>query len=117
MATLGPATDDVAVLEELIRAGADDLRINFSHGDADDQATRVETVRKVAAKVGINVAVMGDLQGPKIRIESFVSSPITLNDGSELTYLGDGDTVIIRGSCASEGTPIIGFGECAGRVR
>ena len=61
VATLGPATDDAAVLEELIQAGADVLRINFSHGDADDQATRVETVRAVAAKVGHNVAIMGDL--------------------------------------------------------
>ncbi|MEE8249459.1 MAG: pyruvate kinase [Gammaproteobacteria bacterium] len=85
VATLGPATDDAAVLEELIRAGADVLRINFSHGDADDQATRVETVRTVAAKVGHNVAIMGDLQGPKIRIEAFVSSPITLVDGQDFT--------------------------------
>ena len=83
VATLGPATDDVAVLEELIRAGADVLRINFSHGDADEQVMRVETVRAVAAKVGRNVAIMGDLQGPKIRIESFISSPITLNEGQE----------------------------------
>ncbi len=85
VATLGPATDDAAVLEELIRAGADVLRINFSHGDADDQASRVETVRTVAAKVGHNVAIMGDLQGPKIRIEAFVSSPITLDDGQDFT--------------------------------
>jgi pyruvate kinase len=85
VATLGPATDDVAVLEELIRAGADVLRINFSHGGADQQAMRVETVRAVAAKVGRHVAIMGDLQGPKIRIESFISSPITLDEGQEFT--------------------------------
>ena len=85
VATLGPATDDATVLEELIRAGADVLRINFSHGDADDQAMRVETVRTIAAKVGHDVAIMGDLQGPKIRIESFVSSPITLDDGQDFT--------------------------------
>ncbi len=83
VATLGPATDDAAVLEELIRAGADVLRVNFSHGGADEQATRVETVRAVAEKVGRDVAIMGDLQGPKIRIESFVSSPIMLNDGQD----------------------------------
>ena len=81
VATLGPATDDPTVLEELIRAGADVVRINFSHGNADDQATRVKTVRATAAKVGRDVAIMGDLQGPKIRIESFVTSPIELETG------------------------------------
>ena len=91
VATLGPATDDVAVLEALIRAGADVLRINFSHGDAHDQATRVETVRTVAAKVGRDVAIMGDLQGPKIRIESFVSSPITLKNGQDFILDTDMD--------------------------
>ena len=86
VATLGPATDDPAVLEKLIRAGADVLRINFSHGgDADEQVTRVETVRAVAAQVGRDVAIMGDLQGPKIRIESFVSSPIKLDQGQDFT--------------------------------
>ena len=52
VATLGPATDDPAVLEELILAGADVFRINFSHGTAADQAKRVETVRRVEQKVG-----------------------------------------------------------------
>lgn len=85
VATLGPATDDAAVLEELICAGADVLRINFSHGNADEQATRVKTVRAVATKVGRDVAIMGDLQGPKIRIESFISSPVTLNEGQDFT--------------------------------
>ncbi len=83
VATLGPATDNPAVLEDLIRAGADVLRINFSHGDADDQAARVKTVRTVAAKAGRDVAIMGDLQGPKIRIESFVSSPVNLVEGED----------------------------------
>jgi pyruvate kinase len=81
VATLGPATDEPEVLEDLIRAGADVLRINFSHGVADDQAKRVETVRAVAAKAGRDVAIMGDLQGPKIRIESFASGSIELEAG------------------------------------
>ena len=85
VATLGPATDDAAVLEELIFAGADVLRINFSHGNADEQATRVKTVRAVATKVGRDVAIMGDLQGPKIRIESFISSPVTLKEDQDFT--------------------------------
>lgn len=85
VATLGPATDDPAVLEALIRAGADVVRINFSHGNADAQVLRVETVRAVAAKVGRDVAIMGDLQGQKIRIESFISSPVKLQQGQDFT--------------------------------
>jgi len=81
VATLGPATDEPAVLEELIRAGADVLRINFSHGAAESQSQREETVRTVASKVGRNIAIMGDLQGPKIRIESFRDGAVTLRAG------------------------------------
>ena len=83
VATLGPATDDPAVLEELILAGADVFRINFSHGTAADQAKRVETVRRIEQKVGRHIGIMGDLQGPKIRIESFKSGPVTLVEGAE----------------------------------
>jgi pyruvate kinase len=83
VATLGPATDKSEVLEALIQAGADVLRVNFSHGLADEQRERVATVRRIAKKVGRNVAIMGDLQGPKIRIESFAAGPVTLNNGQE----------------------------------
>ncbi|MEE3197085.1 MAG: pyruvate kinase, partial [Pseudomonadota bacterium] len=71
VATLGPSTDDVTVLENLIRAGVDVLRLNFSHGAAEDQKKRIGTVRKIADKVGRYVGIMGDLAGSKIRIESF----------------------------------------------
>ena len=81
VATLGPATDDPIVLENMIRAGVDVLRINFSHGVTKDRAERVAKVRAVAKKIGRDVAIMGDLQGGKIRIESFVSSPIELIEG------------------------------------
>src|SRR5262249_47853007 len=83
VATLGPATDDPAVLEQLILAGTDVFRINFSHGTAADQAKRVETVRRMSEKVGRHIGIMGDLQGPKIRIESFKSGPVTLVEGAE----------------------------------
>jgi pyruvate kinase len=85
VATLGPATDKPELLEELIRAGADVLRINFSHGSAREQRERVALVRETAQRVGRNVAVMGDLQGPKIRIESFASGAATLIKGAEFT--------------------------------
>jgi pyruvate kinase len=83
--TLGPSTDDPAVLEQLIVAGADVFRINFSHGTAADQTARAETVRRVAEKVGKHIGIMGDLQGPKIRIESFSSGRVILAEGGEFT--------------------------------
>ena len=83
IATLGPATDQPEVLRELIKAGTDVVRVNFSHGAAEAQRARIETVRQLAAEVGRYVAIMGDLQGPKIRIESFASGSTTLKRGAE----------------------------------
>lgn len=79
--TLGPATDDEAVLEKMILAGANVVRINFSHGDAEQHRGRVEAVRRVAAKHNIAVGILGDLQGPKIRIARFVDGKIPLQLG------------------------------------
>ena len=73
IATLGPSTDDPEVLEGMIRAGVDVLRLNFSHGKEEDHRRRVLMARDVSARVGRDVAVIGDLQGPKIRIERFPS--------------------------------------------
>jgi len=79
------------VLEELIEAGADVLRINFSHGSADEQRERVRTVRETAKHVGTSVAIMGDLQGPKIRIESFAAGPVALEHGQDFVLDTDMD--------------------------
>jgi pyruvate kinase len=81
VATLGPATDATGVMEDLIRRGADVVRVNFSHGTAEDHRQRVEGVRRAAAKVGKHVAVLGDLQGPKIRIERFAGGRAVLAEG------------------------------------
>ncbi len=81
VATLGPATDARGVLEDVIRRGADVVRVNFSHGEADDHRKRVEGVRHAAAAVGKHVAVLGDLQGPKIRIERFAGGRAILAEG------------------------------------
>jgi pyruvate kinase len=81
VATLGPATDPQDILEEVIRAGADVVRVNFSHGEAADHRRRVEGVRRAAAAVGKHVAVLGDLQGPKIRIERFAGGRAVLKEG------------------------------------
>jgi pyruvate kinase len=68
IATLGPATDSRQMLAGVIGAGADVLRINLSHGSAEEQARRVIDVRAVAAELGREVAVLPDLLGPKIRV-------------------------------------------------
>jgi pyruvate kinase len=82
LATLGPATDDPEVLKGVIRAGVDVVRINFSHGDFDEHRRRVEMVREVSAQVDRDVAVIGDLQGPKIRIDRFANGSVELADGA-----------------------------------
>jgi pyruvate kinase len=81
LTTLGPATDNPKVLADMIRAGADVVRVNFSHGEPQAHAKRVEMVRSVGEQVGKWVAILGDLQGPKIRIERFVDGKIVLNEG------------------------------------
>ncbi|MGH8239678.1 MAG: pyruvate kinase, partial [Steroidobacteraceae bacterium] len=81
LTTLGPATDNPKVLADMLRAGADVVRVNFSHGEPEAHAKRVEMVRSVAEQVGKWVAVLGDLQGPKIRIERFAAGKVVLNEG------------------------------------
>lgn len=87
--TLGPATDKDNVLEEIIKAGANVVRMNFSHGSAEDHIIRAEKVRTIAAKLGIHVAILGDLQGPKIRVSTFKDGKIQLNIGDKFTLDSD----------------------------
>lgn len=81
VATLGPATNEIAVLKKLIKAGVDVVRLNFSHGVAQDHIRRAEMVRQCAAEAGRPVGILVDLQGPKIRIDKFANGPVTLNEG------------------------------------
>lgn len=83
IATLGPATDDPKVLTDVINAGADVVRINFSHGSPASHKRAVEMVRKIAAESGKYIGILGDLQGPKIRIRRFKKSPVILQEGQE----------------------------------
>jgi pyruvate kinase len=85
LATLGPATDDPKVLIEMVRAGVDVVRVNFSHGQSADHAKRVELVRSAAKQCGRYVGILGDLQGPKIRIDRFAAGKIMLVDGATFT--------------------------------
>jgi len=81
VATLGPASSDPAVLERMIRAGVDVVRLNFSHGTAQDHLGRAALVKELATKCGRTVAIMCDLQGPKIRIGKFKDGKIMLEKG------------------------------------
>ena len=81
IATLGPATDDDSAIEKLIRAGIDLVRINFSHGSLTDHQRRINTVRKCAAVHSRQVGILGDLQGPKIRVTRFQNGFVNLEPG------------------------------------
>jgi pyruvate kinase len=81
VATLGPASSDPAILERMFRAGVDVVRMNFSHGTADDHLARAELVRELCRKTGRTVGIMADLQGPKIRVGKFKDGRITLRNG------------------------------------
>jgi len=82
VATLGPASSDPEVLEKLLRAGVDVVRLNFSHGKAQDHIDRANLVREIAKKVGKPVALMADLQGPKIRVGKFTDGKVMLEPGA-----------------------------------
>ena len=81
VATLGPASNNPEVLEHMFRAGVDVVRLNFSHGSAEDHLQRAEMVREVCRKTGRTVGIMGDLQGPKIRVGKFKDGKVTLKRG------------------------------------
>ncbi len=83
VATLGPSSTDPATLERMLLAGVDVVRLNFSHGSAEDHRGRAELVRAICTKTGRTVGIMADLQGPKIRIGRFKDGRITLNKGDE----------------------------------
>ena len=95
VATLGPASSDPALLEAMIRAGVNVVRLNFSHGTAQDHIDRARLVREAAVRAGREVAIMADLQGPKIRVGKFAEGKVMLENGAPFvldasrTELGD----------------------------
>ena len=86
VATLGPATDDPKVLDKIIEAGVDVVRINFSHGLAEEHIARAEKIRLRARAHGRQVGVLADLQGPKIRIDCFQKGIVDLKEGEEFIF-------------------------------
>jgi pyruvate kinase len=95
VATLGPASSDPAILERMIRAGVDVVRLNFSHGTAADHEKRAALVKELATKTERTVAIMCDLQGPKIRVGKFKDGKVMLEKGQSFILdataeIGDG---------------------------
>ncbi|MGR0280133.1 pyruvate kinase [Marinomonas dokdonensis] len=82
VATLGPASSSPEMIEKLILAGANVFRLNFSHGQPEDHINRADVVRAMAKKNNRHVAILGDLQGPKIRIARFKNTKVELEDGA-----------------------------------
>ena len=99
VATLGPASSDPVILEKMIRAGVNVVRLNFSHGTAQDHIDRATMVRAAAQRAGREVAIMADLQGPKIRVGKFADGKALLEPGARFvldaqrTELGDATAV------------------------
>lgn len=87
--TLGPATDRDDNLEKIIFAGANVVRMNFSHGSPEDHQMRADKVRAIAKKLNRHVAILGDLQGPKIRVSTFKEGKITLKIGDKFILDAD----------------------------
>lgn len=83
VATIGPASNSPEIIEELITTGVDVFRINFSHGTKEIHQQNIDNIRKIATKLDKHVAIMGDLQGPKIRVSKFVNDKVTLINNQE----------------------------------
>ena len=81
VATLGPASSDRSTIEALVQAGADVFRLNFSHGTHADHAQRLAVIRSIEADLGRPIGVLLDLQGPKLRVGTFATSPVMLVQG------------------------------------
>ncbi|MFT3802685.1 MAG: pyruvate kinase [Burkholderiaceae bacterium] len=98
VATLGPASSSPEILERIVRAGVNVVRVNFSHGTIDEHAAVLARVRETASRLGADVGVLADLQGPKIRIGKFADGQVTLAPGDRFAFdidcqLGDATQV------------------------
>ena len=98
VATLGPASSSPETIERLIAAGVNVVRLNFSHGTADDHRQRAAIVRAAADRLGVDVGVLVDLQGPKIRVGKFANGKAAIETGARFTFnldceLGDAQQV------------------------
>lgn len=98
--TLGPSTDDYAVLKAMVRAGMNVARLNFSHGTYDEHKRRMDMVKRARKELGVPVAIMLDTKGPEIRIRTFKNGSVELKKGDKFTLTtreveGDGSIVSV----------------------
>jgi pyruvate kinase len=108
VATLGPSTDSIEVLTEMVRAGLDVARVNFSHGKHEEHGRRIDLVHEAARRAGRYVGILADLGGPKIRIESFTNKKVDLKDGQAFALdtahdINAGDETVV--GCAYKDLP------------
>ena len=105
--TMGPSTDDVGLLAQMMRSGMDLARFNFSHGSHDDHARRVELVRRAAAEVEKPIALIADTKGPEMRLGIFKAGKVILKEGDSFTLTTE----------EIEGTEEISYVNYAGNFR
>ena len=86
VATLGPATSKKEVLRDMINSGVDVFRINFSHADYNDVAERVTMIRELSEELGVHTSILGDLQGPKLRV-GVMAEEVVVEPGDEITFV------------------------------
>src|SRR5690606_21672751 len=90
LATLGPASDGPGVLDALLQAGVDAVRLNVSHGNRDERRARATAVREASARLGKEVGILADLPGPKIRIDRFRDGRVELQAGQRFDLVAGG---------------------------
>ena len=105
VATIGPASSSPERIKELVAAGVDVFRLNFSHGSADEHRERARLIRAEALAQGRSVAVLVDLQGPKIRVGKFADGKVSLASGAPFRF----DTHDIPGDTSRVGLAKPGF--------
>ncbi len=109
IATLGPATDDADILAKLFEAGVDVVRINFSHGSREDHVRQIAMVREVSNRLGRQVAIIADLQGPKVRIRQFREGSIELSEGQPFAL--DESLDALAGTASEVGVAYVGLAD------
>ena len=85
VATLGPATSNKETLKAMLDEGANVFRVNFSHADYDDVTERINMIRELNEEYGYNAAILGDLQGPKLRV-GVMKGEVIVNEGDEIIF-------------------------------
>ena len=84
LATIGPASDSEEMIEKLIEGGINGARLNFSHGSYEEHGAKIAKIREISARLGKQVAILQDLQGPKIRLGDLVDNRFEVAEGDEI---------------------------------